>query len=233
MKILAIGAHPDDVEFLCAGTLAIYAAQGHEIFIAIATNGNVGSPTLGKKEISKIRKKESLEACNLINAKLIWMNFDDEWLFDNKETRLVFIDAIREAQPDLMFIHNKFDYHPDHRNAGQIAEDCKIPVSVRLVKSNFDYLKKIPHMFYMDSIGGIGFEPEYYVDISSVIDLKEKMLRCHKSQEDWLIALYDEKPSDLMFKQCSFRGLNAGCKYAEGFRQVLTYPLVGSYKLLP
>ena len=233
MNILSIGAHPDDVEFLCAGTLALYASQGHKIFIAIATNGNVGSPTLGKKEISAIRKKESLEACKLINATLIWMNFDDEWLFDNKETRLVFIDAIREAQPDLMFIHNKFDYHPDHRNAGQIAEDCKIPVSVRLVESNFEYLKKIPHMFYMDSIGGVGFEPEYYVDISSVIDLKEKMLRCHKSQEDWLTDLFDEKPSDLMFKQSSFRGLNAGYKFAEGFRQVLTYPLISSYKLLP
>ena len=86
------------------------------------------------------------------------MDFDDEWLFDNKETRLAFIDAIREAKPEIMFIHNKSDYHPDHRNAGQIAEDCRIPVSVRLVKSSFTYMKKIPHMFYMDSIGGIGFE---------------------------------------------------------------------------
>ena len=59
------------------------------------------------------------------------------------------------------------------------------------------------------------------------------MLRCHKSQEDWLIALYDQKPCDLMDKQSSFRGLNAGYKYAEGFKQVITYPLVGSYKLLP
>ena len=122
MNILAIGAHPDDVEFLCAGTLALYAAQGHNVFIAVATNGNVGSPTLGNKEIRSIRKKESEEACKLINAKLIWMDFDDEWLFDNKETRLVFIDAIREANPEVMFIHNKSDYHPDHRNAGQIAE---------------------------------------------------------------------------------------------------------------
>ena len=233
MNILAIGAHPDDVEFLCAGTLALYASEGHNIYIAVATNGNVGSPTLSKSEIGKIRKNESIESCKKINAKLIWMDFDDEWLFNDKKTRLVFIDAIRESEADIMFIHNVNDYHPDHRNAGQIAEDCKIPVSVRLVKSNFDYLKKIPHMFYMDSIGGIGFEPEYYVDISSVIDLKEKMLRCHKSQEDWLIALYDQKPSDLMNIQSTFRGLNAGCKYAEGFRQVLTYPLVGSYKDLP
>ena len=92
MKILAIGAHPDDVEFLCAGTLALYAAQGHEIFIAIATNGNVGSPTLEKNEISVIRKKESLEACKLINAKLIWMALILLWLImengdDNDEWR--------------------------------------------------------------------------------------------------------------------------------------------------
>ena len=94
-------------------------------------------------------------------------------------------------------------------------------------------MKKIPHMFYMDSIGGVGFEPEYYVDISSVINTKVEMLRCHKSQEDWLIALYDQKPSDLMHIQSTFRGLNAGFKFAEGFKQVLTYPLVGSYKHLP
>ena len=57
MKILAIGAHPDDVEFLCAGTLALYAAQGHEIFIAIATNGNVGSPTLEKMRLVPLEKR--------------------------------------------------------------------------------------------------------------------------------------------------------------------------------
>ena len=57
MNILAIGAHPDDVEFLCAGTLALYASEGHNIYIAVATNGNVGSPTLSKSEIGKIRKK--------------------------------------------------------------------------------------------------------------------------------------------------------------------------------
>ena len=140
MNILAIGAHPDDIEFLCAGTLALYAKQGHKIFIAVATNGNVGSPTLSKTEISEIRKNECLQSCKLINAKLIWMNFDDEWLYDTPESRNKFIDAIRESQADIVFIHNKNDYHPDHRNAGKIAEDSKIPVSVRLVETNFNHL---------------------------------------------------------------------------------------------
>ena len=96
MNILAIGAHPDDIEFLCAGTLALYAKQGHKIFIAVATNGNVGSPTLSKTEISEIRKNECLQSCKLINAKLIWMNFDDEWLYDTPESRNKFIDAIEK-----------------------------------------------------------------------------------------------------------------------------------------
>jgi LmbE family N-acetylglucosaminyl deacetylase len=233
MNILAIGAHPDDIEFLCAGTLALYAKEGHNIYIAVATNGNVGSPTLGKKEISKIRKNECVESCKIINAKLIWMDFDDEWLYDTPSSRLVFIDAIREAKADIVFIHNKNDYHPDHRNAGMIAEDSKIPVSVKLVKSTHNHLKNIPHFFYMDSIGGSGFEPEHYVDIASVIDIKIQMIECHKSQNDWLMELFNDTPSNMMKKQSSFRGYLPGYKYAEGFKQVLTYPLVGSYKSLP
>ena len=71
MNILAIGAHPDDIEFLCAGTLALYAKQGHKIFIAVATNGNVGSPTLSKNEISDIRKSECEESCKLLGAKVL------------------------------------------------------------------------------------------------------------------------------------------------------------------
>tara|TARA_Y100000739_G_C20507411_1_gene417902 strand:+ start:144 stop:869 length:726 start_codon:yes stop_codon:yes gene_type:complete len=233
MNILAIGAHPDDVEFLCAGTLALYASEGHNIYIAVATNGNVGSPTLSKSEIGKIRKNESIESCKKINAKLIWMDFDDEWLFNDKKTRLVFIDAIRESEADIMFIHNVNDYHPDHRNAGQISEDCRIPVSVRLVKTSKPFIKKIPHIFYMDNIGGVAFDPEVYVDVSSVIETKKEMLACHKSQNDWLLDLYDETPTELMLRQSKFRGLNCGYKFAEGFKQIKTYPQTGSFDLLP
>ena len=83
MRVLFIGAHPDDFEYFCAGTFARYARQGHELYVAIATNGNIGSHIHEtKEEIAAIRLEEAKEACALIGAKLIWMDFDDEYLID-------------------------------------------------------------------------------------------------------------------------------------------------------
>src|SRR5690625_1599587 len=103
MHILAIGAHPDDVELQCGGTLAKYAQRGDHVTIAIATNGNVGSPTLSKDEIAAVRKAEAKRSAEVIGADLIWMDFPDEWLFNDPTTRLRFIDAIREARADVIF----------------------------------------------------------------------------------------------------------------------------------
>ena len=234
MNILAIGAHPDDIEMQCAGTLALYAQAGHKVSMAIATNGNVGSPTHTREEIGAIRKAEQEASCALIGAELIWMDFDDEWLFNDRPTRTRFIDAIRQAEPDVMFIHGQSDYHPDHRIAGQVAEDARIPASVRLVDTSLPYAKKIPHVFFMDNAGGIGFEPEVYVDISSTMDLKRQMLRCHHSQDAWIKAIYEDASiTDLQEAVSGFRGASADCGYAEGFRELKTYPRTGSFRLLP
>lgn len=234
MNILAIGAHPDDIEIQCAGTLALYAQAGHQVWMAIATNGNVGSPTHSRAEIAAIRKKEQEQSCALIGANLIWMDFDDEWLFNDRPTRSRFIDTIREAEPDVMFIHGPTDYHPDHRVAGQVAEDARIPASVRLVETALPYTKKIPHMFYMDNPTGLGFDPEAYVDISGVIETKREMLRRHVSQDDWIRAMYDDASiTEMMDKNASIRGAASGYGFAEGFREVKTYPRTGSYRLLP
>ena len=137
MRVLAIAAHPDDIEWLCGGTLALCAQRGDEVFIAIATNGNVGTgdPSISREQIAEIRHKEAIASASLIGAKVIWMNFDDEWLFNNETTRTRFIDAIREARPDIMFVLSENDYHPDHRLAGTIAIDSRIPASVPLVKT--------------------------------------------------------------------------------------------------
>jgi LmbE family N-acetylglucosaminyl deacetylase len=235
MNILAIGAHPDDIEMQCAGTLALYAAAGHKVYIAVATNGNVGSPTLSRDEIAAIRKAEQAASCAIIGAELIWMDFDDEWLMNDRVTRTRFIDAIRQANPDVMFIHGPTDYHPDHRIAGQVAEDARIPASVRLVETALPHINKIPHVFYMDNPAGVDFAPEVYVDIGSVFATKKKMLLCHESQDTWLRAIYGEHTSitDMMTDNAKARGLAGGYPYAEGFREVKTYPRTGSYALLP
>jgi LmbE family N-acetylglucosaminyl deacetylase len=235
MNILAIGAHPDDIEMQCAGTLALYARAGHKVFMAIATNGNVGSPTHSREEIAAIRHREQLSSCALIGAELIWMNFDDEWLMDNRETRTRFIDAIRQADPEVMIIHGPTDYHPDHRISGRVAEDARIPATVRLVETSIPYIKKIPHIFYMDNPVGLDFEPEAFVDISSTFETKKAMLLKHESQDTWMRAVYgpDTSLADMMSQNAALRGSASGSAYAEGFREVRTYPRTGSYALLP
>jgi LmbE family N-acetylglucosaminyl deacetylase len=233
MNILAIGAHPDDIEILCGGTLALYAAMGHNIFMAVATNGNVGTPNLTREEIAAVRREEQARSCAIIGAELIWMGFDDEWLFNDRPTRTVFLDAIRTARPDVMFIHSPNDYLSDHRVAGQVAEDCRIPCSVRLVETNLPHCEKIPHVFYMDNAAGLDFLPEFYADIETVIDKKRAMLSCHKSQEIWMKEAYGEAVSEIMERKSHMRGLAITKKYAEGFRKVRTYPFLNSASLLP
>ncbi|WP_409345434.1 PIG-L deacetylase family protein [Paenibacillus sp. MBLB4367] len=233
MRVLAIGAHPDDIEILCGGTLAKYAARGDQVTIMIATNGNVGSPTLSKEEIAAIRRKEAENAAAVIGADLIWLGIDDEFLFHDRETRMMFINAIRQAAPDVMFVHGANDYHPDHRICGEIASDCRIPVTVRLIETEYPHLNKVPHVFIMDNIGSIGFEPEAYVDITDTFETKCRMLRCHESQDTWLQHLYGMDYVEHMSKSSAMRGMAIGVKYAEAFRSLPMYPVSGGPHLLP
>jgi len=127
MRILAIGPHPDDIEFMCAGTLAKYAKRGDKVIMAIATNGEVGSSTLNKEKISKIRRREAQSSASVIEAELIWMDFPDEFLFDNEATRRAFIEMIRKAEPNLIITCPSDDlYHPDHNTTGKIVNDVAL-----------------------------------------------------------------------------------------------------------
>jgi LmbE family N-acetylglucosaminyl deacetylase len=224
MKIMAVGAHPDDVDILCGGTLALYAEAGHEVWVAVATNGNVGSTTLSHDEIAAIRHEEALNSCAVIGAHLIWMDFDDEWLFDDRPTRTRFIDAYREARPDIVLAHSTDDYHPDHRIAGQVAADAQIPAAVRLVETTLPALEHIPKLYTMDTVGQISTEPNLLVDISAVIETKTAMLQAHRSQQDWLAHIFDMSYVEFMRSQGAQRGAELGVAFAEAFREVPTYP---------
>jgi LmbE family N-acetylglucosaminyl deacetylase len=234
MRVLAIGAHPDDLEVLCSGTLVRCKERGDEIFIAIATNGNVGSgdPAISREEIANIRHEEAKASAAILGATLIWMGFDDEFLFDNRETRERFIDAIREARADVMFVHSENDYHPDHRLAGTIARDSRIPASVDKVITNFP-ATPIPTVFVMDTLLGRNFEPQLFVDISSVIETKKAMLAAHASQASWIKHVFGTEFNANMLIQGRFRGAQAGCEYAEGFHVLHDWPYAGDGKLLP
>lgn len=233
MRILAIGAHPDDVENCVGGTLAKYAAQGDHVTIMVATNGNVGSPTLTKEEIAAVRKKEAEAAAAVIGADLIWLDYDDEFLFHDRESRMTFINAIRKANPDVMFVHSPNDYHPDHRVCSEISIDCRIPVSVPLIVTEYPAMAHVPHVFLYENVGAVDFQPEIYVDITDTFDTKAQMLKCHESQDVWMQHMYGADIVANMARTASMRGLAPGYKYAEGFRSLPMFPVPGRPHMLP
>ena len=120
------------------------------------------------------------------------MDFDDEWLFNDRPTRERFIDVIRGARPDVVLAHSPNDYHPDHRNAGQVAIDARIPAAVRLVETTLPATERIPHSSSWTASVASTSCPRPYVDVTETIELKEQMLLCHESQDSWLRAIFDD-----------------------------------------
>jgi LmbE family N-acetylglucosaminyl deacetylase len=235
MRILAVGAHSDDLELLCAGTLAKYVAQGHTIFMAIATNGELGSTSLSKAVTAATREKEARAAAKIIGAELIWMGFPDAFLFSGEQTRLAFIDLLRIVNPDVVITHYPFDYHADHRTVAQILMDVRILGQVPNIKTDHSSPPrgKTPEIFFMDTLAGIDFQPQEYVDISGTFETKQEMLRQHISQSTWLEDQYQMSYQDLIQLVAKFRGIQAGYTYAEGFRHFRTWPSRPTAGLLP
>jgi LmbE family N-acetylglucosaminyl deacetylase len=233
MKILAVGAHPDDLEILCAGTLAKYAARGDCVTMAVATNGEVGSPTLEKAEIAEIRRLEAKAAADVIGAEFIWMNYPDEFLFSTEHTRLDFLNVVRRSRPDVVLTHAPTDYHPDHRATGQILWDIRVMTTVPNIKTEHPPCEKIPEIYYFDTVAGIDFVPQYYVDISKVFESKRQMLVCHKSQSIWLEHQYEMSYLDFIEYTGRYRGLQCGVPYAECFQSSPTWPKRSEGVLLP
>jgi LmbE family N-acetylglucosaminyl deacetylase len=225
MNIMAFGPHPDDVEITCAGTLAKYKNAGHDIAIVYVTNGEVGSNCLSTKEIAEVRKKEAQQSASIIGAEFFWLDYPDEFLFNSPETRLTIIETIRQFDPDIIIATDKDnDYHPDHTKTGQLVWDAHVMGAVKNIKTKTKASNKIPDIFFMDTVAGINFSPEVYIDITDYWDTKEMMIRCHKSQLDFCQELYGASIVGNSKLQSAFRGYQAGCKYAEAFRKPKFYP---------
>lgn len=224
-RILAFGPHPDDMEFSCAGTLAKYKDQGHQVGMAVVTNGEVGSPTLSKEEIAAVRQEEARASAGTIGADFFWLGYPDEFLFNSEKLRLHVIDVIRQFRPDVILCPDKdADYHPDHTTTGQVVWDTHVMVTVPNIKTDHPPCEKIPQIVFIDTVAGVNFQPEVYVDITAQWDTKAAMIACHKSQETWMVAQYEVCCVEFGKTQSRFRGFQAGCKYAEAFRKPKFFP---------
>lgn len=238
MNILAIGAHPDDVETSCGGTLAKYAKLGHKVFTATATNGNVGSATLSMEEIAKIRKEEARRAAAVIGAEYVCLDYDDEMFFEDKTARLAFIDLVRYCKADIILTHNPEDYNPDHELTSKIVNDIAVMIPIEKIKTKNKPYDKIPTIAYFEPVNGLGFIPTEYVDITETFEQKMAMCLEHKSQISWMQDNYKETMSGKNFFDqyeiiARYRGLQCGVEFAEGFRMANDAFRVNPFRVLP
>ena len=239
MNILAIGAHPDDVEEYCGGTLAKYAKQGHKVFTATATNGNIGSATLPMNEIARIRKEEARRAAAHIGAEYICLDYNDEMFFEDREARIAFIDLVRYCQADIILTHSPKDYNPDHELTSKIVTDIAVMIPIAKIPTKNKPVDKIPIIVYFEPVNGIGFIPTEYVDITEEFETKKAMLYEHKSQITWMKDNYGDVLSDKDNYMSSieiinkYRGLQCGVEYAEAFRMAYDAYRVVPRRVLP
>ena len=224
-RILAIHAHPDDCEILAGGTLALLAGRGHTISIATFTPGDCGSRDLGPNEIAAIRRREAAAAAESIGASYECLEFRDLAIFNDDPSRRRVVDALRRARPDIVLTASPIDYMCDHEAASALVRDACFVVSMPNYRTETAPTAAIPHLYFMDPLGGRDREdqvvrPEFVVDVTGTFERKRGMLAAHASQREWLRAHHGVDEYLLtMERWTAERGALAGFRHGEGFRQ--------------
>jgi LmbE family N-acetylglucosaminyl deacetylase len=232
-SVLAVGAHPDDHEILCAGTLARYRKMGWRVAMVNVANGNVGHYEIPSAKLRTIRRAEALAAGRVIGAAVYTLDVPDGQIANDHPTRLKLIDIVRCVRPDVVITHSPACYMGDHLQTSALALDAAFLATAPLIRTRHPHLPRIPAVYFMDTLMGIGFHPTEYVDITETIGLKRRMLECHVSQVKWL---RDHDGTDIvedMTAVARFRGLQCGRKYAEGFTPYLAWGRVRAERVLP
>lgn len=222
---MAIVAHPDDIEFSCAGTLARWANNGARISYVICTSGDVGfdEPNMTKEKAAQIREAEQLAAADIVGAcEVIFLHEPDGLLQPTIELRKKLVREIRRFQPEvvmcgdptIVWAGNDYINHPDHRAAATAALDATFPAAGQPQLFEELALEGLlahkPRKVYVTSWRGA----DYFVDIEDTIEIKIDALRAHKSQmKDW-------DPEDFIRKWAAESGEGKEMTYAEGFRVV-------------
>ena len=236
MKIMAIGAHPDDLEILCGGTLAKYAKEGNEITMCSIAKGDKGDVKMAPEEIASIRAKEAQTVAEIIGAKSIILGIKDSEIFVCKELRELLVESIRQEKPDVIITHSQTDYLADHVNTSKLVEEASFWAAASPFKTKEEKAepaKVIPPIFYTDTICGINFQPTEYVDITDTFEIKKAMISKHKSQVKHMRECFK---LDIMYSAeivARFRGMQYGVEFAEGFRKYEVWPRLTTKRLLP
>jgi len=233
MKVLAIGAHPDDLEILCAGTLARFAGEGHEVTMAYSCRGDKGHFEILPDELASIRAGEALESSSVIGARSVGLGIDDLELRVEREYTMRFVELIRQARPDVILTHHPDDYMPDHIVTSRLTFDASFIATLPHTRTGHTHHDRVTPIYYMDTVVGVNFNPDEYVDITSTMHLKREMLGKHESQIEWLRNHDNIDILETIETVAKFRGLQCGVTHAEAFTRARTWPRNPTRRYLP
>jgi N-acetylglucosamine malate deacetylase 1 len=219
--VLAVGAHPDDVDAFCGGTLAALVARGVPVHVAVVTSGEGGIPGAAPEEARDTRLAEGRRAAEVLGAaSFTWLGLHDQQARDTPEARATLADLIRRVGANLLITHGPGDYHADHRAVHELVLAMRIGACAANVGSE-PPLPSAPDVVFMDTAQGLGFEPHIWIDVTATIETKWELLRAHESQR----TLGGETPLlPLIESLARLRGDQLGTRYAEAFRGCGTWP---------
>jgi LmbE family N-acetylglucosaminyl deacetylase len=229
--VLSLLAHPDDAEFLCAGTLVRLAREhGWQVHVASMTPGDCGSAELPPDAIAALRREEGRRAASLIGAAYHCLEERDLLIFYQERPLEKVVRLFRAVRPRVVLTHSPADYMLDHEVTGTLARAAAFAAPIPNCFAGHGHgapLGQIPHLYYCDPIEGkdsLGraVEPGFRIDVGAVIEAKAAMLAAHASQREWLLKHHGlDQYVQAMRDWGARRGAEAGVAYAEGFRQHL------------
>ena len=212
MKILAIGAHPDDIEIFMYGFLSVCLKRGDEIYTMIATDGSAGK-ILEKKNLKLIRVNESIKGLSKL-SKPEFLDFPDGKLSLSFEISEIIKNKLNIFKPDLIVTHSKKDYHPDHRALSENVFNA----------AGFQF-----PILYCDTLMGVNFLPDYFIDITEYFEDKKKAILMHKSQNPKKFVKAIELQNSFRAGQCNYEIGN----YVEAYKFEKRFPFSHISSLLP
>lgn len=225
---LSINAHPDDAEAWNAGVLKLLKDKGYKIVIATMTGGDLGGCNMDMVETARVRYEEAKKAAAVLDAEYFTLGGVDGFLYDTKEMRLKVISLIRQVRAGVIFTHLSTDYHSDHRTTANIVEAAAMVSSLDTVPVSEKPVDITPLLYHTspltlsDPLGSQIVPPHFYVDVTSVIETKKKMLGYHISQIDLMKHMH--KMDDFfgfVLEGNRNYGKMAGVEYAEVYWQHL------------
>jgi LmbE family N-acetylglucosaminyl deacetylase len=234
VRVLAIHAHPDDVEFQCAGTLALLREAGCAVTIATMTPGDCGSAEHDAEAISAIRRDEARASAALIGAEYLCLEFRDLAIFYDDASRRRVTETLRRTRPAIILTAPPVDYIIDHEMTHLLVRDaCFGATCPNYATMQWDPappLERIPHLYLVEPLEGCDrqgrpAQPEFYVDVSRVFPTKRAMLACHASQRNWLLRQHGiDEYLEAQARWGAHRGAEVGVAFAETFCQYRGHP---------